>query len=103
MKHPTPRLSRRRALLLRAASRDVQVLSSLLDRAPGLTDIQRQQLENELNQLGVATGGCEHILRQPIPTAYSRRVRGWGGEEGTEGAGESMWAGAGEGTGTGED
>lgn len=52
-----------------------QVLSSLLDRASGLTDIERQQLELQLSLLDKVVGGCERILRQPMPRAYNRWVR----------------------------
>ncbi|PSC75297.1 UPF0187, chloroplastic [Micractinium conductrix] len=54
----------------------LQVLSALLDRAePPLTDIQRQQLEAQLSHLDTVVGGCERILRQPIPYAYHRHTQ----------------------------
>ena len=48
------------------------MLSSLLDRADRLTDIERQQLEVQLSKLDQVVGGCERILRQPMPRAYNR-------------------------------
>lgn len=60
-----------------------QALSSLLDRSSGLTDIERQQLEVQLSLLDRVVGGCERILRQPMPRAYNRCAsagqpdRGW--------------------------
>ncbi|KAI7838066.1 hypothetical protein COHA_008149 [Chlorella ohadii] len=52
----------------------LQVLSSLLDRAQGLSDIERQQLEALISHCDVITGGCERILRQPIPHAWNRHT-----------------------------
>ncbi|KAL4448048.1 hypothetical protein ABPG75_005267 [Micractinium tetrahymenae] len=53
----------------------LQVMSRLLDQAR-LPDMERQQLENLLNQVDIVIGGCERILKQPVPYAYNRWVAG---------------------------
>jgi predicted membrane chloride channel (bestrophin family) len=52
----------------------LQVLSSLLNQATGLSDIERQQIEALINHCDTITGGCERIFRQPIPHAWNRHT-----------------------------
>jgi len=50
-----------------------QVLSRLVEVIK-VNDIERMQLSDELTKLHDILGGCERILRTPIPVAYTRHT-----------------------------
>lgn len=51
----------------------LQVLSELIEAAP-ITEMQRWQMHANLTALHDVLGGCERILRTPIPVAYTRHT-----------------------------
>jgi predicted membrane chloride channel (bestrophin family) len=50
------------------------VMSTVLRRAR-IDSIQRSLLDQQLGELINVLGGCERIIKTPIPAAYSRCVR----------------------------
>jgi predicted membrane chloride channel (bestrophin family) len=51
----------------------VQVLSELIEAAP-ISDLQKWQMHDNLTTMHDVLGGCERILRTPIPVAYTRHT-----------------------------
>jgi ion channel-forming bestrophin family protein len=51
----------------------MQVLSELVEGAD-ITPIQRWQMHENLTTMHDVLGGCERILRTPIPVAYTRHT-----------------------------
>jgi predicted membrane chloride channel (bestrophin family) len=51
----------------------LQVLSELVEAAD-ITEMQRWQMHKNLTTLHDVLGGCERILRTPIPVAYTRHT-----------------------------
>ena len=58
-----------------STEREIAEEQAFLDRAyASLHPMERQQLEALLSQCDIVIGGCERIMRQPIPQPWNR----WG-------------------------
>lgn len=64
-------------MLMKAQHRPCMALSVLAEsvrQLPSLNPIQMMQIQDQINQMHDYLGGCERLLRTPIPLSYTRHT-----------------------------
>lgn len=51
----------------------LQVMSHIIERS-GISDMQRLQMQENITTFEDILGGCERLLRTPIPVSYTRHT-----------------------------